>query len=107
MQEKIRNNVMGIRAEFVQGDHPQQTIDLPGIDNKQCNPADDFEHAVNGLAYQADIEKEVDCLVAVVFCHFHLVWSGPHPARPEYSRIALSVGYYGERKFNEQSARTR
>jgi len=70
VQENIGKNVMRILAEFVLRENPQHSIDLTGIHKEQDNTADDFEHAVYGIANQTEVEEDVNRLISIVLFHF-------------------------------------
>ena len=61
---------MRILAEFVLGEDPQHSTDLTGIHKEQDNTADNFEHTVDGLANQTDVEEDMNRLVSIVLFHF-------------------------------------
>ncbi len=71
VHENIGKNVVRILAEFVLRKNPQHSIDLTGIHKEQDSAADDFEHAVYGLANQTDVEEDVNRLIFIVLFHFN------------------------------------
>lgn len=75
VQENIGKNIVRILAEFVLRENPRHSIDLTGIHKKQDNTADDFEHAVYGLAHQTDVEEDVNRLIFIVLFHFDQIKS--------------------------------
>ena len=64
VEEKRGNKVVGILAELVLHEPPQQCIDLLGMHQEQDDTAHDLKSAVHGLAKQTDGKEEVNRLVS-------------------------------------------